>query len=207
LGEDNQKKKMIKVVAFDYGGVLGSESDGWHTSLVAATGLKKEEIEETLGKYWDKLKIGEVSVSNFWQEISELSKFSPDLKHLEKLYERGIHIDDDVLNIAQKVKQKGYEIVVLSNEAPEWMDQKRKKFCLDDIFKKVYCSGYLKMAKPDEEIYKYVLNDLAILSNELLFIDNLSENTEAAEKLGIKTVVFESPKKLEEELSQFVNLF
>lgn len=51
-------------------------------------------------------------------------------------------------------------------------------------FEKIYYSHEIHMRKPDLEIYEHVLNDNNIISNRILFIDDLKENTDAAVKLG-----------------------
>ena len=43
------------------------------------------------------------------------------------------------------------------------------------------------MRKPNEDIFRFVLQDAGIIPHETLFIDDLYGNIEAANKLGIKT--------------------
>ena len=58
---------------------------------------------------------------------------------------------------------------------------------IDFFFEKVYYSHELKMRKPEEEIYRYVLEDSNLLPHETLFLDDREENLVAAEALGITT--------------------
>ena len=52
-------------------------------------------------------------------------------------------------------------------------------------FEKVYYSHEIHMAKPDKEIYQFVLQDSKLDPNETIFVDDLKENTDAAKTLGL----------------------
>lgn len=60
---------------------------------------------------------------------------------------------------------------------------------LDDFRKRfhgVYLSYELGMRKPDADIYEHLLQDAGIRPEASLFIDDLEDNVEAAEKVGIR---------------------
>jgi 2-haloacid dehalogenase len=61
-------------------------------------------------------------------------------------------------------------------------------------------SGEEKMRKPDQRFYQILLNRYHLNANEVLFIDDNLRNAEAARKLGIKTIQFQSPEQLKSEL-------
>ena len=51
-------------------------------------------------------------------------------------------------------------------------------------FESVFYSHHLELRKPDEAIYKYVTNALEVDPGQILFIDDLEENIQAANKHG-----------------------
>ena len=53
-------------------------------------------------------------------------------------------------------------------------------------FEQFYLSHEINFRKPDAEIYKFVLEENDLKASETLFVDDLEENTEAAQKLGIQ---------------------
>ena len=58
-----------------------------------------------------------------------------------------------------------------------------------------YFTGYvvscdIHMLKPNEEIYRYLLDKYKLKAEECLFIDDLEANIEGAKKVGIKGEVF-----------------
>ncbi|MDR0989601.1 MAG: HAD family phosphatase [Prevotellaceae bacterium] len=56
-----------------------------------------------------------------------------------------------------------------------------------DCFKRLYLSFELHLAKPDAAIFRYVLEDAALLPQETLFIDDSAENCKTAASLGLST--------------------
>jgi len=54
-------------------------------------------------------------------------------------------------------------------------------------FEKMYVSSEIGLRKPDAEAFHYILNDISVQPDELLFFDDSIENIEGASKLGIQT--------------------
>ncbi|MEL6917638.1 MAG: HAD-IA family hydrolase, partial [Bacteroidota bacterium] len=50
-----------------------------------------------------------------------------------------------------------------------------------------YLSHEIHLRKPDEDIYRFVLEKNHLKASETLFIDDSPENTLSAKQLGIKT--------------------
>lgn len=59
---------------------------------------------------------------------------------------------------------------------------------MDDYFDRLYFSCDLRMMKPDPAIFQYVLDAEGLDPAETLFIDDSPRNTEAAARLGIRTM-------------------
>lgn len=57
---------------------------------------------------------------------------------------------------------------------------------LDVFFTKAYYSHLVGMRKPNEDIFKFVLDDSGIIASETLFIDDLYNNIATAANLGFK---------------------
>lgn len=70
---------------------------------------------------------------------------------------------------------------VLINTGQELFDRFKRQF------EQFYLSHEIGMRKPDEEIYRFVLETNTLQASETLFIDDLPENTTSAGRLGIHT--------------------
>ena len=69
-------------------------------------------------------------------------------------------------------------------------------------FKDVVVSGQVKMHKPDEEIYDYALSRFGVRPEEAVFVDDLQENIETANRLGLHGIQFTDAASLHVELSK-----
>lgn len=58
------------------------------------------------------------------------------------------------------------------------------------LFDRVFTSAEAGMRKPELEFYRHVLDQIAIPSNDVVFIDDKEENILAARALGIRGCVF-----------------
>ena len=67
-------------------------------------------------------------------------------------------------------------------------------------FDGVYFSHLIRLRKPSQEAFEYVLADAEILPEETVFFDDLPENVEAASRVGIQGVWHEPGTEIEERL-------
>src|SRR3989344_5436953 len=145
-----------KTVIFDFGGVIGSDSDRWedeYHKVVEETGLTPEKLHEIYNKHWPKLSVGLELANIFWDEVYSLAPKKPVRGTLEKYYEDGVRADKEVLLLAARLREKGIKTGVITNTAVDWVDIKMRKFGLKELFNGVYCSCTVGVAKPDPLIY------------------------------------------------------
>lgn len=198
---------MIKTIIFDFGGVLGSEAHTWESNfkeIVSLTGMSPREIQAIFERHWPKLKIGKEKAEPFWKDVATQAKIRVGAKELEKVYSSKISLNKAVLELAENLKKRNFRLAILANESKEWMNIKIKKFHLKSIFDKIYCSAFLGVAKPSTEIFEYVLNDLCVSGENIVFIDNQRNNVRAAKELGIKGILFQNLTQTEKDLGHLL---
>lgn len=187
---------MIKVVAFDYGGVLGTEADDWNGTfkkVLEISGLSNDDMLQIWQRHWQNLVVGKEEISSFWMDVGKKNDVDPE--KLRETYNDSITINNEVFDFAKSLRFK-FKLIVLSNDTKDWMNAKISRFKLLETFETVYCSANVGYSKPNKEIYEYVLKDQNIRPEELLFIDNQENNIEAAKQLGIKTILFKNISNL-----------
>ena len=92
-----------------------------------------------------------------------------------------------------QLKKTGYRLFLLSNTIDIHCDYcvehlfPYQNHRVEDYFEQCFLSQRMHLAKPDARIYEEVIRQANIHPDETLFIDDLKENCEAAEKLGIHT--------------------
>jgi FMN phosphatase YigB (HAD superfamily) len=95
------------------------------------------------------------------------------------------------LEFLQMISSK-YRLFLLSNTDHTHIEKFEHKegqtFARDfySSFEKVYFSYEIKLRKPEEDAFKYVINNHNLNPKKTLFIDDKKENTEVAEKLGLQ---------------------
>ena len=74
---------------------------------------------------------------------------------------------------------------------------------LFEQFDGLVLSGTIHMAKPDLEIYEYILKKFSLKAEDCVFIDDNKNNIEGCEKVGIKGYLFDQDV---EKLRKFLEL-
>ncbi len=193
---------MIKTILFDFGGVLGPDADDWGNfhELVEISGLDVSEIKQLWERYWINIRVGKYDLDVLWKEVADKANNNVTAKELNRTYIENIRVFPELMNYVKVLKEQGCRLVILSNDSKTGMNVKIEKFHLFDIFKKIYCSAYLGLAKPDKAIFGYALNDLEISVNEVILVDNQESNIKTANKLGIKAILYKDLNQLKNDL-------
>jgi putative hydrolase of the HAD superfamily len=95
------------------------------------------------------------------------------------------------LEFLQMIASK-YRLFLLSNTDHTHIEKFEHKegqtFARDfySCFEKVYFSYEIGIRKPDENAFRYIINNHNLNPKKTLFIDDKKENTDVAEKLGFK---------------------
>lgn len=101
---------------------------------------------------------------------------------------RRLRLQPKLYELARQLREEGYETAVLSNMyAPLTFIVKR----LGDTaeFSPVVFSSEIGIRKPDPRAYQAVLKKLGLRPEDCLFVDNRTDNVEAAQKIGMATVL------------------
>jgi putative hydrolase of the HAD superfamily len=107
----------------------------------------------------------------------------------------------DSLKIVEDLVQSGrYFMATLNNEIFELNVFRIEKFDLARSFSVFLSSCFLGLRKPDEAIYRMVLQITQRAPEECLFIDDREVNLECPRELGINTILFKDAAQLRTEL-------
>ena len=96
------------------------------------------------------------------------------------------------LQFLQQLKaEHNYQLILLSNTNDlhiSWVKQNIESFAeFKSCFDAFYLSHEINFRKPNADIYEFVLKEHQLQPEEVLFIDDTKENTDAAKSLGIYT--------------------
>lgn len=105
--------------------------------------------------------------------------------------------------ILHAVAQPGrYLIAAINNEPLEINQYRIETFQLQKEFLIFFSSCYVGSRKPEETIFRLALQATQRRPEECLFIDDRPLNLECPRRLGMRTIHYQSPEQLEEELAR-----
>lgn len=179
---------MINTIIFDFGDVFINLDKKAFTKAFTDLGLKK--WSDDLDEINKKFETGTVSEEVF------LNAFKKHLPHasLEQIKHAWNTILGEFplyrLEFLQNLKGK-FKMFLLTNTDMIHIDKFEHKVGLSfsrdfyNCFDQVYYSYELNLRKPNEEIFKHLINKHELSPKRTLFIDDKKDNTDAAARLGI----------------------
>lgn len=96
----------------------------------------------------------------------------------------------ETIALLPKIKAAGHKIYFLSNYHKELGIYVKEKYSFFSLFSGGVFSCDVHMLKPSPEIYKYFLDKYKLDPCDCLFFDDTEKNINAAEKMGIKSILF-----------------
>ena len=98
-----------------------------------------------------------------------------------------IDIYREVFPVLSELKKKGHRIFVLSNTSKVFYDLLEEQLSpLKELLDGFVLSCDIKAIKPDLAMFKGILDKYQLDPTNCVFLDDIEDNTSAAEKLGIK---------------------
>ena len=99
-----------------------------------------------------------------------------------------IAIYTEVFPVLSEAKKKGHRIFVLSNTSKVFYDLLEKQLSpLKELLDGFVLSCDIKAIKPDLAMFEEILDKYQLDPTNCVFLDDIEDNTIAAEKLGIKS--------------------
>ena len=106
------------------------------------------------------------------------------VNYFMKNYYKYMYIQKEVIEIIKGLKEKGYNIYLLSN-TNEFIYEKFIKE-IEYLFDGIVLSYRKHILKPHDSIYQYIIAEYNLNPEESLFIDDREDNVKTANKFGIK---------------------
>jgi HAD superfamily hydrolase (TIGR01509 family) len=95
---------------------------------------------------------------------------------------------------------KNYRLALLSNTDPIHMSHEEARFPFFRFFPIRIYSYHVGASKPDPLIYREALKACKVRAEETVYIDDVAAYAEAAQRLGMTGIVFQSSEQLQSDL-------
>jgi glucose-1-phosphatase len=206
----------INTILFDFGGVLVDLDK--EACLDAFKKLGVRNLNEYISNYAQsglflQLEKGLISSGYFHDEVRKMSDKNISDEEIDNAWNTFlINIPEYKLDLLLELRKK-YRVLLLSNTNTIHFNQKGKSefekqgLSLNNYFDKCYLSFELGMAKPDEEIFKHVLEHEKTKAQEILFLDDGEQNIEIAKKMGFTTYLVKEKEDFRPLFSNFTALW
>ena len=185
---------MIKVIIFDFGGVITTRGYLlWMKEEIPNFEKNKLFYDELSDKY----DLGMITHDEFTRIIAKESDVDKNIIW-KKIFKK-IKVNKELLKIINKLK-KNYKIALLTNFHHKPLNDLLIKYKLEKYFDLKVISSLLKLHKPDPKIFNKTLKLLKIKPAEAIFIDDSQKYINGGIAVGIKSFLFTTNKKFKKDL-------
>lgn len=176
----------------DFGGVLTTNVFDSFKAFCRAESLPEDTVKKIFRDrsgpglaLLRKLEKGELSADEFSSQFAPLLGVSPD-NLVERLF-GGIGRDEAMLDAVARARAAGIRTGLISNS---WGDGLAyDPALLEELFDSVVISGEVGMHKPQPEIFELGAERIGVAPEQCVFVDDLRENCEGAEAVGMKAIL------------------
>jgi putative hydrolase of the HAD superfamily len=193
----------FRAIIFDIGRVLirvdvSRAMDG----LASGLSLTPQEAWSAIEKdpRWLDWQEGRISPRDWHLHLSKRLGTSLTFEQFSEVWNRAldpnpIHSESFLENLS-----KNYRLALLSNTDPIHMSNDEARFPFFRFFPIRIYSYRVGASKPDPLIYREALQACRVRAEEAVHIDDIAAYAEAAQRLGMTGIVFQSPDQLQSDL-------
>jgi putative hydrolase of the HAD superfamily len=195
----------IHAVLFDYGMVLSAPPDaGAWARILNITGLTEEILDR---EYWAHRRAydrGDLTAEAYWHKAAAGAGIVLTPTQLTELIAADTdlwsQLNPPMLDWAQRLQRAGIRTGILSNMPNAVEAGLRARHLWIDSFDHHTWSHTLNLLKPEPAIYLHAAEGLRTPPENILFIDDRSENTEAALAIGMQAIHYTTHTAFEHEM-------
>jgi epoxide hydrolase-like predicted phosphatase len=195
-------------VLFDFGGVLTTPVWDSFSAFCRAEGLDPDAIKRLFRTDPEALKdlrgleTGELSEADFETTFGRrLGLENPD-GLIDSMF-AGMKPLEPMVDAVREIRASGVLTGLVSNS---WSTGHYDRMLLTELFDAVVISAEVGMHKPQPEIYRLAAERLAVEPGDCLFVDDLKENCEGAEAVGMTAVRHRTPPETIARLSELTGV-
>ena len=189
-------KRMVSAILFDLGGVILNLD--YNKTIEVFKNLGRERFDALYSQaqqnaIFDRIETGEISINYFRDFL--ISFLGNEVNH-EMVDEAWnamlLDLPKERIDFLRTLK-KEYKIYLFSNtnaiHLRKFQEIIQQQYAnaelLEDIFDKTYYSHIIQKRKPNAAAFEYILKDLGLKAEEVIFIDDSIQHVEGAKSIGI----------------------
>lgn len=196
------RRHPIRAILFDFGGVLAEEGfrDGLQ-AIATRQGLDPEAMHRAgMAAIYDSgYVLGRASAADFWRLMRERTGlYGQDTELTDEILSRFV-ARSWALELVKRLRRRGLLTAILSDQT-DWLDRLNARDNFFKAFDYVFNSYRLGKGKHDPSLFDDVVHWLAIRPEQAVFIDDAPDNIERARTRGLRALLYQNRRRLEEDL-------
>lgn len=204
-------KKQLTTLLFDLGNVLFDlDIPATERALAGVLGDRVNAFKKwsAQSRFFERYETGEISDSDFVDQIKQYCKTATVDHDIIKAWNAMLIGMPLERLMWLKELRKTYSVALLSNTNAlhiKWVHHYLEQVHQitqfeEDYFDQVYYSHVIGKRKPNEAAFRFVLENLGVSPEEVLFMDDVEGNIQSAGKMGIQSVLHIPETEIVEKL-------
>jgi putative hydrolase of the HAD superfamily len=199
----------LKGLLVDFGGVLTSNVFDSFRQFCVAEGLAEDAFVELFRNTPEartelrRVETGEISEAEFSERLGGFLGVADHEGLVDRLF-AGMRPDLPMVNAVRRAKGSGIRTGLISNSLGEG---RYDRSAFPELFHGVVISGEEGMHKPQPEIYLLGAERVGLSPSQCVFVDDLRENCEGAEAVGMTAVLHRGAQDTLPELERLLGLY
>ncbi len=196
-------ERTIDVVVFDIGGVLLDWSpDYLYAGLIPDEQERTRFLTEVTTREWNQKQ----DAGRPWAEaIAELTTLHPEHTEWIEAYDTGWlqmvkGVFEDTVELVTDVRELGIPTYALTNFSAEKWEIAKESFPILTGFDGEVVSGVEQTTKPDEKIYRILLERYNLDAARTFYTDDVQHNVDGARAVGLDAELFTTAPTLRNHL-------
>lgn len=199
-----KQSQQIKLLIFDMGKVFVHFDWGrTYEAFVNATKRDPESVKTAFTAVYFPYERGHLTTEDVINHLNKELGSSLTHAQFSALWTSTLDEDKEMTQLLQTLRKTGLPMYLLSNINEVSFGHLQDNFNVSQHFDELVLSYKVGHIKPALEIYHEVLNRSKIPAQHCLFIDDLRENIEAAESVGMHGIQFKGIQDLKNKLTDF----
>jgi len=195
---------VIRALIFDFGSVLVKMADESPRQVLAEKlGVTLQDLYRLVFDSETALKglVGELTIEQHWQAVAEALGVAPaDIPTMTAQFWGADEVNYELLDYIAGLRPT-YKVGLLSNAWDDLRQVMEVRWDAVRLFDDLVISAEVGLAKPDPRIFQLAVERLGVQPGETVFVDDVSANVEAARKVGLQAIHYQTNLQLFSELS------
>jgi putative hydrolase of the HAD superfamily len=192
----------------DWGGVLTTDLFASFASFAEAEGLDTERVRGLFRHDRDArrllvdLETGAIGEEEFEPRLAQALGVAAHAGLIDRMF-AGAQADPVMIAAVRAARQAGVRTGLVSNS---WGTRRYPRELLEELFDGVVISGEVGLYKPQPEIFRLGAERVGLQPAECVFVDDLRENCEGAEAVGMTAVLHRGADSSLERLEELLGV-